>query len=198
MPEYSFPPALQIYGAAIQFIVEGGFGGSGLRASRLLADEGVGKLDDSGMIRIDKTTWYPAGGILRAYRRIETDLGANVLYRAGLSIPLHAILPAGIRSPEGALRSLNLAYYLNHGLNGEPVLDAVKGTFRHNIGEYRARSDGEQRVVVECECPYPCELDRGIVEGLAKRFEPRATVAHAASAPCRKRGAKLCSYSVAW
>jgi hypothetical protein len=198
VPSHSFPAGLQIYGAAIQFIVDGGFGESSLRASQFLAEEGVGKLDDAGMIRIDKTTWYPAGGLLRAFRRIEIKLGDIVLFRAGLSIPSHAIFPAGIRTPEGALRSLNLAYYLNHGLNGEPILDPVKGTFRHDIGEYRARRDGEQRVAVECECPYPCDLDRGIVEGLARRFEPRATVAHAASAPCRKRGAKLCTYSVAW
>jgi hypothetical protein len=150
------------------------------------------------MLRIEKTSWYPVIGTLRAYERISRELGEIVLYRAGASIPPTALFPPGIRSAEGALRSINLAYYLHHGLNGEPLLDAAKGIYRHNIGEYRARKDGERRVAMECENPYPCDFDQGLVEAMARRFEPRATATHDAAAPCRKRGAKLCSYNVSW
>jgi hypothetical protein len=198
MPSYAIPPGLQVFGGAIQFIVDGGFGEASLRASRILVEEGVGKLDEKGLILIDRNSWHPVAGTLRAYERIARELGEIVLYRAGASIPPTAVFPPGIRSAEGALRSINLAYYLHHGVNGEPLLDAAKGVYRGNIGEYRVRKDGERRVLVECENPYPCDFDLGLIEAMARRFEPRAAATHVASLPCRKRGAKLCSYSVAW
>jgi hypothetical protein len=198
MPAYSIPPGLQVFGGAMQFIVDGGLGEASLRASRMLVEEGVGKLDEKGLILIDKTSWHPVIGMLRAFERIAREVGEIVLHRAGASVPPNAVFPPGIRSAEGALRSINLAYYLHHGLNGEPLLDAAKGVYRSNIGEYRARKDGERRVSMECDNPYPCDFDFGLVEAMARRFEPRAAVTHAASAPCRKRGAKLCAYTVAW
>jgi hypothetical protein len=99
---------------------------------------------------------------------------------------------------EGALRSIEVAYHMNHGRRGEPLIDHATGLMKEGIGHYRVRRDGERQLVIECENPYPCDLDRGIVETVAKRFQPDATVVHAAKAPCRKQGANACALVVEW
>jgi hypothetical protein len=197
MQRHAVAPDIQALGAGIDAFVEG-FGAFNILASRVLHDVGIGKLDDAGMIQLDKAAWYPAGAILRAFARIEQQLGGGVIYKMGLTIPRHAIFPLDVREVEAALRSIEVAYHMNHGRGGEPLIDLATGLVKEGIGHYRVRREGERRLVIECENPYPCDLDRGIVETVAKRFQPDARVVHSAQVPCRKQGADFCALVVEW
>jgi hypothetical protein len=58
--------------------------------------------------------------------------------------------------------------------------------------------ENEQRMVVVCEDPYTCDFSRGIVGGLANRFDIGAKTSHDNNSPCRKKGADSCTYIVWW
>jgi hypothetical protein len=67
------------------------------------------------------------------------------------------------------------------------------------IGHYKMELvPNENRIIMICENPYPCEYDRGIITALANRFESLARTAHDSEAPCRKNGADSCTYVVMW
>ncbi len=198
MGSKQFPPDIQVLGAAVNNIVEG-FGAFGILASRILIDVGIGKADPStGMVQLDKNAWYPGDAYLRAYARIEEELGGTVVYQAGLTIPRNAVFPPDIRDLEGALRSIDVAYHMNHGRGGKPLFDPQTGAMTEGIGHYITRRVAERHLVTECDNPYPCALDRGIVEAMAKRFEPKAVVIHDSKKPCRKKGGATCTFNVEW
>ena len=193
-----FPKDIQVLGAAVYNIVEG-FGPFGILASRILIDAGIGKPDPgTGMVQLDKDAWYSCEAYLRTYARIEQELGSTVVYKAGLTIPRNAVFPPQIQDIESALRSIDVAYHMNHGRRGRPLFDPQTGAMEEGIGHYTTHRAGERQLVTECDNPYPCALDNGIVEAMAKRFEPKAVVVHDAKKPCRKQGGATCTFNVRW
>ncbi|HEX4386711.1 MAG TPA: hypothetical protein VH083_27340 [Myxococcales bacterium] len=190
-------PDIQVLGAAVNNIIEG-LGAFRLLASHILNDVGIGSLDESGNFHLDKQAWYSFGAYLRAYSRMERELGPTIIYSAGLTIPRNAIFPKGIDSLETGLRSIDVAYHMNHGRHGEALFDAATGQMKNGIGHYHARRATDRRFELICENPYPCDLDRGIVEAMARRFEPSAMVFHDTKSLCRKLGGESCTFHVEW
>jgi hypothetical protein len=66
----------------------------------------------------------------------------------------------------------------------------------HTYAQLSARSG--QMV---CENPYPCEMDLGMLEGIAERFLPkdslRVQVTHVPG-ECRRQQAERCTYLIHW
>ncbi|HEX4386709.1 MAG TPA: hypothetical protein VH083_27330 [Myxococcales bacterium] len=196
---YSRPidPGLQVSGASVSAILKG-FGGFSLLASRVLYDVGVGELDDAGIIQLDETVWYPASSFLRACARIERELGASVVYQAGQALAQYVPLPERRDDIEGALRSIDVGYYLNHAMHGEPLFDVATGKMRGAIGHYAVARVSGRQLVATCDNPYPCDLARGIIEATARRSQPTTTVVHDTKVRCRKRGGDACHFIVQW
>lgn len=183
-------------GGGIQTILEG-FGSFTLLGSQYLADEGIGTVNDDGIINIDPHGWYPFDRFIRAFNRIGKEVGAQVLFNAGTTVPKYAQLPPTIKDIESALMSLDVAYHMSHRLKGEPMFNVKTGEMKEGIGHYAAKPDGERRFKLVCDNPYPCDLDRGIVAGMAYRFEPKANVTHVPGS-CRNKGGTSCTYVVTW
>ncbi|PSP71630.1 hypothetical protein BRC79_00180 [Halobacteriales archaeon QH_8_67_27] len=66
-----------------------------------------------------------------------------------------------------------------------------------DAGGYEFRQTGDEDGRVECETPYPCAFDHGIVEGVA--------IAHADGfvyvteiGACQNNGLGRCTYDVSW
>ena len=105
----------------------------------------------------------------------------------GMKIPETAIFPPGIDSIETGLKSIDMAYHMNHR-GGE-------------IGVYQTTVVGDQQIDVLCQNPYPDNFDYGIIYGMAQRFRPQGysvNVYHDNLAPCREHGADSCLYHVKW
>lgn len=149
--------------------------------------------------QIERSAWYPLGSWLAAYQAIAKDVGLNSLYTIGKKIPENAPLPPHIKDVRSALTGIDVAFHASHRKNGEPMWNAATGEMLEGIGHYKCElPENEQKTIVVCDSPYPCELDRGIVTGFATRFEPMAKIAHDNNAPCRKKGASSCTYVVSW
>lgn len=141
-----------------------------------------------GLDNVQRDQWYPQQAWLDAFREIAELPGSmSDLVSIGMEIPTNAIFPTEINSIEAALRSIDVAYHMNHR-GGE-------------IGYYHVEIVGDQQIDMICENPYPCEFDYGIIYSMSRRFCPQgsfARVLHEHHDPCRKRGDNACVYHVSW
>lgn len=169
---------VQVNGETVNSIVDG-MGTFKVKALKILEENNI-KDPKPGQ-------WYTQQDWLNAFRVISETLGPNTLFGIGQKIPQNAKFPPQIDSIEKALASIDVAYHMNHR-GGE-------------IGTYAYRGVSEREARLVCTNPYPCDFDRGIIDSMAKRFKPKASVVTIVShetGPCRKAGADSCIYKVTW
>lgn len=134
--------------------------------------------------------WYSQKSWLEAFKEIGMKFGSNTLFEIGKAIPSNAQFPPDIDNIEKALESINVAYQMNHR-NGE-------------IGYYKLVSLDymEKKAIMNCNNPYPCDFDRGIITAMARKFRPPESdfpmVALDESKPNRKNGDDESWYIVNW
>jgi len=191
-------PGITVTAAGIAVTVEG-FGAFKLLASQYLLDEGIGKEGPDGMISVKNEEWYDAQAYLNAWKRISSEVSEHILENAGRAAPEKAEFPPHMRNIEMALRSVDIAYHMNHKKNGVPMYDPMTGQMTEGIGHYRyERTAGKNEIVMTCDTPYPCAFDRGLLLALARRFQPNAKLTHDPAGLCRKRGGEHCRYFITW
>jgi hypothetical protein len=140
-----------------------------------------------GIERVDPRpeAFYPVTKFLGAMAELQEQFGAGFMRKIGAFIFEKAVFPPGIDSAEKGLSVVNQAYYMNHrNADGK-------------IGGYHWQA-GAAGGTMLCDNPYPCAFDMGILETIARRFEPAAAVMHEPNEPCRHEGGEHCSYSVRW
>lgn len=148
------------------------------RAREALAEYDIDDPDPDG--------WYPQQAELNALETIAEDLDPYVLDRLGEQIPDAAKWPGDIADVEEGLRSINDAYHRNH-----------RGG---DIGHYRFDRRGDRTAEMECQNPYPCQFDRGLIRAVAKEYSPVESFVflEERGETCRRRGADTCTYLVHW
>ena len=174
----SYAPGVMVNGQTVLSVVKG-MGAFSKTASEILARHGIPSPDPAG--------WYPQQAWLDAFQEISKSIGPRTLNQIGLSIPANAKFPPGIDSVEKALGSVDAAYHMNHR-GGE-------------IGHYKFTKTAEKQGLMECQNPYPCDFDRGIVEAMVRRFLPPGTapkVVHDPSKPCRAKQGNSCTFQIYW
>ena len=179
MAEYkAFAPGVEIMGdVAISFVeVMGAFKSL---AERILSDNGI--------INPQPGQWYSQEAWLDSFKTIVGQIGPNTLFLLARQIPLSAPISPDIDTIEKALFSLDEAYRETHR-GGE-------------MGHYIFVKTGDRSGQMHTTNPYPCDFDRGILDALTRRFEPSnpyLDVVHHDHAPCKKRGANSCTYTITW
>lgn len=134
----------------------------------------------------DPGAWYPQRAELNTLETIAEELEPHILDRLGEQIPDFAEWPSNISGVEAALRSINEAYQLNH-----------RGG---DIGYYEFEKTDDRTGEVECNNPYPCLFDRGLIRAVAREFSPVKSFVFVEERgdECRRRGADTCTYTVHW
>jgi len=177
------------------------FGSITPTASRILADHGLGQFSESGWFIPDVRPWWPMEPYVLALHALMAAVGPIRAIDIGKQCVSHVKLPPDpmMRNVHSALESLDIAYHLNHRRGEKLHFDAETREMVDDIGHYHYRGilETEHSAVMECENPYPCDMDLGIILGFARRFEPRAVVEHAPG-NCRNEGADSCIYHVTW
>jgi hypothetical protein len=163
-------------------------------ASHFMLREGLGILLPDGTTGFDPRTWYPALPFVRAAHNLVRELGPRAGFHAGLFTRDGA---APLRTLAEALAAIDRTYHRSFRLRGRPLVDG-RGEPLPGIGRYRVDARGDGDVVVAASGPWPCELDRGMITGVALRNQPDAVVAHDDAEPCRKLGHRRCVYRVRW
>jgi hypothetical protein len=153
---------------------------------------GIGILEKHGLSSPRPGDFYPLQEFLDAMKEIADRFSSQMLYRIGMQIATHAVLPPGIDDLQKALGAVDAAYRMNH--RGGEI-----GKYQYN---YLGTVEGLERGVMTCPNPYPCSFDRGVIEGFAKRFKPSGAtdvvVRHDDSKPCRQKGLESCTYVITW
>lgn len=195
----AFESGIEVLGQAVWAIVDG-FLVSKQLPSQALVECGIGTLGPDGIVVIDPSAWYSQEAWLAAFERISTTVGPQVLFNIGKRIPENAVFPSWELDIDSAIRSLDVAYHLNHRREGQVMFDTDTGTMLEGIGHYgyERRSAHEDLIISRCQNPYPCDFDCGILTSMARRIKPLANVLHLAGLPCRKLGADSCTYHVVW
>jgi hypothetical protein len=174
----SFSPGVLVNGQTVLSVVDG-MGSFAQTAVAVLARHGIKQPTPAG--------WYPQQAWLDSFEEIAKSIGPRTLNQIGQSIPKNARFPVGVNSVEDSLASLDDAYHMNHR-GGE-------------IGHYVFKKTGAKSGQIECNNPYPCEFDLGIVQAIAKRFAApgaQIEVVHDPAKPCRSRQGESCTFLVTW
>jgi hypothetical protein len=145
--------------------------------------------------------WYPQQKWLDAFKDIATKIGDHTLFSIGQAIPRNAQWPPFVNSIETALGSIDIAYHMNHRINGKVLFDPTSGKMSEGIGHYSFQKTGEKSGKVVCNNPYPCAFDKGIIESAANKFAKAGDtvkVNEELTINCRKKNADSCTYTVNW
>lgn len=187
----------RVLGAAIQPTIMTGFGTFSLLASQVLLDEKLGKDDGNGVAKFDPNEWCPLQNWLRAFDRINSEFGEYILKQMGNSVPQNIPFPPSIADVESALTSIDIAYHMNHSRDGVPMFSPESGKMQEGIGHYVCkRTPNKQEMTCVVDSLYPCAFDEGLLQAMAQRFSPSATLKHTGN--CRKRGGASCTYVITW
>jgi hypothetical protein len=136
--------------------------------------------------------------LIQATNELVTLVGPQKAFEIGLGIVENATLPDGATDIISAMQVLDIGYHLNHLKDGAPMFDVATGAMIEGIGHYKFVSASKHRGVMDVDSPYNCDLDRGIIQGWAKKFDRTALVTHIEPQVCRKNRSARCRYEVSW
>jgi len=177
----TFAPDVEVNGQTILAFVHA------LPAYRAQMEE---VLSNHNLNDIQADKWYPQDAWLAAFQEIGATYGPSTLFTIGKAIPENAKFPEEINSLEAALRSIDMAYHMNHR-GGE-------------IGYYKLThfDELERTATMECKNPYPSHFDLGILTTMLRKFRPEfsftSEVKLDANRPTRLNGADSCFYRFSW
>jgi hypothetical protein len=151
-----------------------------------MRDIALKMLEQKGIKDPQPGQWYSQKAWLESFKEINEKYGSNTLFEIGKGIPANAKFPPEIDSIEKALGAIDVAYHMNHR-NGE-------------IGNYKVISHNptENKIIMQCKNPYPCDFDRGIIISMARKFKPFVNVVLDKSKPSRKDGAEDSWYIITY
>lgn len=166
-----------------------------------MKEAGVKILADNGLINIQPDGWYSQQKWLNAFKQIAEKIGSGTLFLIGKSIPDNAVFPPEIDSIVKALSAIDVAYHMNHRIDGKVMFDPATGKKAEGIGHYSFMQESERKGIMKCNNPYPSDFDRGIIEQMAKRFAPSSSLVFVEldeTSGSRKKGGETCTYRVRW
>ncbi len=159
-------------------------------------------LEKNGISQPEPGKWYSQQAWLDSFRVISQKYRPITLVCIGRKIPENAKFPPEINNIERALQAIDVAYHMNHRISEKPLFDPSTGEMWEGIGHYQYSRTGQNTAVMNCDNPYPCDFDKGIIDEMAFMYRPtgsaKLSVIHDDSSPCRKKGADSCTYLVEW
>ncbi len=161
---------------------------------------GIGKkiYADARIYSFEEDGWYPIEPYLEIFTVLKERFGEHTLFLIGRQLPDDVIWPPYVKTIEDGLASIDVAYHLNHRINGEVMCNLATGEIKEGMGNYRLVGIEGRRATMVCDTPYPSDFDRGIILTLMRKFRPLAEVTLDLTQPTRKRGAESCTYIVSW
>lgn len=161
-------------------------------------DEIVMILKNCKINDINLDSWYLITDWLKAFKKITDDIGQKTLFTIGKSILDNALLPPNINEIHSALALIDVAYHMNHRINGEVMFNPSNGEMLEGIGNYKYKKISENTGIMIADNPYPCEFDRGIIISMARRFKPLVQVVLDTTKQNRNDGGESSTYLISW
>ncbi len=194
----SFEKGITVNGNTVYTIVDGFDKIRSIPNKILIANE-IGEKNDNNELLISQDEWYPQQKWLDTFRQIAEEFGDYILHQIGHKIPENADFPDWIVDIDSSIKSIDIAYHMNHQKNGIVMFNPETGEMLEGIGHYSYDRVKDENVIISvCDNPYPCSFDMGILTAMAKKFEKRAQVIHSNPNHCRKNKKDSCKYIIRW
>ncbi len=153
-------------------------------------------------IDLEKKEWFNQQKWLDSFKDIAVSLGDMNLFMIGKAIIENAKFPP-IKDLEEGLRVIDVAYHMNHKLDGKVMFDGKTGNMIEGIGHYSLveYNSKDKTAVMVCDNPYPSKFDEGIITQIVRKFKPsgaRDKVSLDGSKETRTKGANTCTYKISW
>ncbi|MGM0579463.1 MAG: hypothetical protein ACQETL_02210 [Bacteroidota bacterium] len=146
--------------------------------------------------------WFNQQKWLNAFKDIAENLGSMNLFLIGKAIISNAEFPP-IKDLEEGLKSIDVAYHMNHRLDGETMFNNETGKLTGGIGYYKlTKFDAiNKKAEMVCDNPYPSKFDEGIITQVVNKFKPigsRPEVELDRSKEKRNDGANSDTFLISW
>lgn len=143
--------------------------------------------------------WYSLEDYLKAFQELETTFGHAALFSVGEKIPETAVLPPDFNSIDKGLELLNIAFHMNHSLDGKTTMfDPATGKIQEGIGNYVCKKINEGEAEITVNNAYPTSFDEGLIFGMAQRFNTASMVQLVEERSSRSKGGDADVYKVLW
>ncbi len=149
--------------------------------------------------------WYPLEPLISLFNKIADEGGRNTVKIIGATIINNRIWPDGIKTLGDALRSIDVAYHMNHRRGGICLFDykdnkIIEGAIGHTY--VIPPKKNETKALYICSSFYPCDFDFGMASAFARKFKPKGSNRYArvkhATGDCRRNGHDSCTYEIIW
>lgn len=195
MAEYkAFEDNIEAKGAAaMPFIISGSLG----------KEQRIGILKKNGIEDLDENGWYDLQSVLNSFKTLSETVGEMNLFLIGKTVTEKAPFPP-MDGLENALRSIDIAYHMNHRKNGEIMFNPETGKMLEGIGHYHLKSfDSEKReAIMVCHTPYPSKFEEGLVMQIVRMFKPKdslkSKVVLDTTKETRAKGGDTCTFVITW
>ena len=156
---------------------------------------------DNG-INPDDAEWFNQQKWLNAFKDISTKFGGFNLFLIGKTVVKNVEFPP-IENLEQGLASVDIAYHMNHRLDGQLMFNSETGKVVEGIGNYKLESfDSESKTAVMiCDNPYPSKFDEGIITQIVKKFKPGFGLVKVELDPTKETrmdGGDSCTFLISW
>jgi hypothetical protein len=145
-------------------------------------------LAEFGIPEPDPNAWYSMQAYLNTIKKVAEKMGPATLGAIGKWVPEDVPWVDNISSLQDGLNSINTVYAANHR-NGD-------------VGSFKYEKVDDKSGKLICNTPYPDELDRGIIEAVARKFKEKSMlfvrVKLETSLPTRTKGADTSTFIVSW
>jgi hypothetical protein len=162
----------------------------------IFARHGLGQPNENGEFEIIDVA--PLDKVIQAMNDLIAIVGPQKAFEMGIKVVDHAVRPGTVTDIISAMKIFDAGYHINHLEDGVPMFDTQTGVMREGIGHYKCTATSKHRVIMEVDAPYNCDIDRGIMQGWARLYEPTALVTHLEASVCRKNRSPRCRYEVSW
>ncbi|RKD93400.1 4-vinyl reductase [Halopiger aswanensis] len=152
--------------------------------SSFVGKEVSNKLAKYGLEDIDPEEWYPLEIPLAMLYDMRDEYGGVRMRNMGQNVPEHVKFPPELSEVDDALHAIDRAYHQNH-----------RGG---DLGSYEFHQEGPNEGRMVCENPYPCEFDKGLIKGVARKFADNPVKVEEVGDHCRSDGDARCEYRVDW
>lgn len=159
-------------------------------------------LKSFGLDLEENKAWYPLENLLKLFTYIEKNCSPSILQRIGAEVAKKAKWPDTTQNAEEAIRSINLAYHMNHRRDEQELFDYEKGEIIEGyIGHDILEIDHKKEVAnFICGSFYPSDFNLGMAKQVLKIFGNNFIAALSVkidkSQPSRKTGGETCTYNI--
>jgi hypothetical protein len=192
MAEYvSFEPGIEAGGNELPIVALG-----------TLSQQRKKEIIEKYGLHMEEGAWNDLQSLLDAMKEIAETIGEMNLFMIGKELMEGAKFPP-MDNLETALKSIDVAYHMNHRKNGKVMFDPETGTMTEGIGHYKLERFDEQKkeAVMVCHTPYPSKFEEGLIIQVARTFKPQGSflkVRLDETKETRRKGGETCTFIINW